>query len=77
MKHLSIKPFVSHYYLNNTLSSIYRELINPLGDHRQLPDDVLSIDILPPNVKRPVGRPKKIRTSSKNEVQEMDKMWAL
>uniref|UniRef100_A0A0A0LBD9 Uncharacterized protein n=1 Tax=Cucumis sativus TaxID=3659 RepID=A0A0A0LBD9_CUCSA len=39
------------------------------GDHRQwqVPDDVLSIDILPPNVKRPVGRPKKIRIPSKME----------
>ena len=69
MKHLSIKSYVSHYYLNNKLSSIYRGLINPLGDHQhwQVFDVVSSIVILLSNVKRSVGRPKKIRIPSKME----------
>ncbi|XP_050941555.1 uncharacterized protein LOC127149731 [Cucumis melo] len=69
MKHLSIKSYVSLVYLNSTLSSIYRGVINPLGDHRQwqIPDDIMSIVILPPNVKRVVGRPKKIKIPSRME----------
>lgn len=53
IKHLSIKPYVSPLYLNKTLSSIYRGLINSLGDSREwkIPEDVRSIVILPPNIK--------------------------
>ena len=66
MKHLSIYRGRSCFYLNNTLSSIYRGLINPLANHQQwqIPDDVMLIGILPPNIKYEVGWPKKIRISS-------------
>ena len=69
MKHLSIKSYVSPFYLSSTLSSIYRGVINHLGDHPQwqIPDYIMSIVILPPNVKRVVGRPKKIKIPSRME----------
>ena len=69
MKQLSIKSYVSPLYLNITLSSIYRGVINSLGDHRQwqIPDDIISIVILLSNVKRAIGRPNKISIPSKLE----------
>ena len=74
-KHLSIKDYVSPYYLNNTLSSIYKESISPLGDQRacHVPKDVRSINILPSNSKRLVGRPKKLRTPSQMKFKKRAK----
>ncbi|KAA0051992.1 protein FAR1-RELATED SEQUENCE 3-like [Cucumis melo var. makuwa] len=67
--YLPTKSHVSPLYLNSTLSSRYRPVINPLGDHCQwqIPDDIMSIVILPPNVKRAVGRPKKFKILSRIE----------
>lgn len=33
-KHLSIKDYVSRYYLNKSLSLIYKDVIHPLADPR-------------------------------------------
>ncbi|XP_022155207.1 uncharacterized protein LOC111022347 [Momordica charantia] len=71
-KHLPKKGYVSSYYSNNYLSSTYSGSIHPLGHQSSwnIPEDVKIIKMLLPNVKRPAGRPKKLRIPSALEFKK-------
>lgn len=62
-KNCSTQDYVLPYYLNSKLSSTYKYFIHLLVDPRgwHIPEHVSSVNIFPSNVKRLVGKPKKLR----------------
>ncbi|XP_038907134.1 uncharacterized protein LOC120092945 [Benincasa hispida] len=59
--------FVSDYYFSNTFSSTYKRSIHPIGNHSDWSSVDVDGNVLPPIVKRQVGRPRKQRILSMGE----------
>ena len=68
-RNLNCYEFVSQYYTREFYIKTYEDSIIPLGDQHswELPEDLVSHEVLPPCSKRPAGRPKKSRYKGFNE----------
>ncbi|KAK8690434.1 hypothetical protein V6N13_073967 [Hibiscus sabdariffa] len=60
--------FVNNCYKTETQLQIYSNLVKPLGGPKQWPRHVTNEPILPPFIRRPVGRPQRNRRKEADEI---------
>ncbi|XP_038880504.1 uncharacterized protein LOC120072166 [Benincasa hispida] len=70
---LDIYTFVLDYYFCSTLLSTYKGSVYPIGNHSDWRSIDVGVNVLPPIVKRPVGRPRKQRILSIGEKKRSSK----